>query len=256
MMPAVFIGHGNPMNAITDTPFSRAWQVLGKALPRPLAIVAISAHWFVDTTAVTVAPNPQMIYDFGGFPAPLYEVQYPAPGDPQLAADIAQMLAPLPVALDTEWGFDHGAWSVLVHTHPEADVPVIQLAIDARQPAAFHFDLGKRLAPLRERGILLLGSGNIVHNLRRAQWQPGGGDTYEWAARFDEYVRDAILAHDDAALIDYLDHPDGRVCAPTPDHYLPLLYIAGARQASDTSTFPIEGMDMGSISMRSLLLAS
>lgn len=244
------------MNAITDTPFGRAWEALGKALPRPRAIVAISAHWFVEETAVTVAPRPQMIYDFGGFPAPLYEVQYPAPGDPQLAADIAQMLAPLPVSLDAEWGFDHGAWSVLVHTHPEADVPVIQLAIDARQPAAFHYDLGKRLAPLRERGILLLGSGNIVHNLRRAQWQPGGGDTYEWATRFDEHIRDAILAHDDAALIHYLEHPDGRVSAPTPDHYLPLLYIAGARQASDTATFPIEGMDMGSISMRSVLLAS
>lgn len=242
------------MNAITDTPFSRAWKALGQTLPAPRAIVVVSAHWFIDGTAVTVQPQPQTIYDFGGFPAPLYEVRYPAPGDPALARDIAQMLAPLPVALDSAWGFDHGAWSVLVHTHPNADVPVVQLAIDARRPAQFHYDLGKRLAPLRERGVLLLGSGNIVHNLRRAQWQPGGGDTYDWAVRFDDHIRRALLERDDAALIAYLEHPDGRVCAPTPEHYLPLLYVAGARTDADRVSFPVEGMDMGSISMRSVLL--
>ena len=240
------------MNAITDTPYARAWQTLGKTLPRPRAIVAISAHWFIENTAVTAQRNPQMIYDFGGFPQPLYEVQYPAPGDPQLAGEIARLLDPVPVELDERWGFDHGAWSVLVHTHPQADIPVVQLAIDARQPARFHYELGKRLAPLRERDVLVLGSGNIVHNLRRAHWQPGGGDVYEWAVRFDEHIRDALLAHDDNALVDYLGHPDGRVSAPTPDHYLPLLYVAGARQASDSVTFPVEGLDMGSISMRSV----
>ena len=244
------------MNAITDTPYSRAWQALGKNVPRPRAIVVVSAHWFIDHTAVTAQPKPQMIYDFGGFPPPLYEVQYPAPGDPQLAREIAQLLEPVPVDLDQRWGFDHGAWSVLVHTHPQADVPVVQIAIDARQPARFHYELGKRLFPLRERDVLLLGSGNVVHNLRRAHWQPGGDDVYEWAVRFDYHIRDALLAHDDDALVTYLDHPDGRVSAPTPDHYLPLLYIAGARQASDGITFPVEGLDMGSISMRSVLFGA
>ena len=243
------------MNAITDTAFSRAWQQLGAALPKPRVILCISAHWFIDGIAVTAQPDPQMIYDFGGFPAPLYEVQYPAPGDPALAARVKHLLAPLEVTLDAEWGFDHGAWSVLVHTHPNADIPVIQLAIDARQPARFHYEIGQRLAPLRDEGVLLLGSGNIVHNLRRAQWQPGGGDTYEWAFRFDEFVRDALAAGDDDALIEYLNHPDGRVSAPTPDHYLPLLYIAGARQKTDRISFPVEGMDMGSISMRSVVFS-
>jgi len=245
-MPAVFIGHGSPMNAITDTQYSRVWRMLGKKIPKPSAILVISAHWYIDRTAVTANPLPPTIHDFYGFPKALHDVQYPAPGDPALADDVVELLAPLRVELDTTWGLDHGTWSVLLHMYPEADIPVVQLAIDASKPPAFHFELGQRFAPLRERNVLLLGSGNVVHNLRML------GNIhaeYPWADRFDAYVREALVTRDRDALTNYEQHPDAATAAPDPDHYFPLLYIAGARSDVDDLRFLVDGKDLASISM-------
>ncbi|MGZ3498727.1 MAG: 4,5-DOPA-extradiol-dioxygenase [Vulcanimicrobiaceae bacterium] len=247
-MPALFIGHGNPMNALADTPYGRAWNALGRTLPRPRAILTVSAHWYIEGTAVTAMAHPPTIHDFGGFPQALYDVRYPAPGDPRLAAQIAQSLAPTNVHLDSEWGLDHGAWSVLVHTHPDADIPVLQLSIDMTQPPAFHFELGSRLAPLRERGVLIVGSGNVVHNLRRMDFR--ARDPFEWSVRFDDYVREAFGTGDMRALVEYTKHPDARLAVPTPEHYLPLLFVAGLRQSGEPAGTIIEGFDAGSISMR------
>jgi 4,5-DOPA dioxygenase extradiol len=251
-MPALFVGHGNPMNAIEDNRFSRAWKSLGAALPRPVAILVVSAHWSIPATAVTGGAHPRTIHDFSNFPAALYQVQYPASGDPQLASEIAALLAPVPVALDTAWGIDHGAWSVLLNIFPNADVPVIQLSIDETQPPQFHYDLGVKLGALRDRGVLVMGSGNVVHNL---EWfQPGGAEPYDWAVRFDDFVRDAVERHDDSALIDYKMTADQSIAAPDAEHYLPLLYIAGARSEDDGLQFIVEGFDAKSISMRSFRL--
>ena len=248
-MPAVFLGHGSPMNAISDTPYSRAWKALGQALPRPRAILCISAHWFINRTAVTAMPNPPTIHDFYGFPKALHDVHYPAPGDPELASEIAELLTPLAVELDQSWGLDHGTWSVLRHTHPLAEIPVVQLAIDETKPPQFHYDLGRKLAPLRDRGILIVGSGNIVHNLRVLDFD--AKSVYEWASRFDEFFRSALEARDHATIINYEKHPDARLAAPTPDHYLPALYIAALQRDSETVQFPVDGIDAGSIAMRS-----
>jgi 4,5-DOPA dioxygenase extradiol len=251
-MPAVFVGHGSPMNAITDNRYGHAWRAMADALPRPRAILAISAHWFTDSVAVTVMDEPRTIHDFGGFPQALYDVEYPAPGSPALAGAVADLLSPLDVGLDTEWGIDHGTWSVLVHAYPAADVPVVQLAIDATKPPRFHFDVGTALAPLRQSGVLILGSGNVVHNLRRVVFD--ADKPFDWTVRFDEHVQQSLEARDDQALIDYLEHPDGRLAAPTPDHYLPLLYIAGLRHADDDLRVIVEGYEAASLSMRSIQL--
>lgn len=252
-MPAAFIGHGSPMNAITETPFSAAWKAFAARIPKPSAILCISAHWYVAGVAVTAMERPPTIHDFYGFPRALHAVDYPAPGDPGLAGEIIKLLSPVAVKADESWGLDHGTWSILAHTHPQADVPVVQLAIDASQPPAFHYELGARLAPLRERGVLILGSGNIVHNLRMI------GDIhakYEWAERFDTYVRAALESGNSAALIDYERHPDAALAAPTPEHYLPLLYVAGLRQADDTLDFIVEGTDLASISMTAFTIGT
>ncbi|HYV86219.1 MAG TPA: 4,5-DOPA dioxygenase extradiol [Patescibacteria group bacterium] len=249
-LPAVFLGHGNPMNALADNDYTRGWRRLGSTWPRPKAILAISAHWFVPATGVTVATAPRTIHDFGGFPRELYEVQYPAPGDPDLARRVQRMLAPLSVALDVSWGLDHGTWSVLRHVYPEADVPVVQLSIDESRPAAFHFEIGRRLAPLRGEGILILGSGNLVHNLHAYAWGRHLPEPYDWAVRFEQKARQMMLADDVAPLVAYETlGPDALLSIPTPDHYLPLLYVLGARQAGEAIAFPIEGVDGGSISM-------
>jgi 4,5-DOPA dioxygenase extradiol len=248
-MPAVFIGHGSPMNAIEDTPYSRAWAALGASLPRPSSIVVVSAHWYVRGTAVTAMPRPKTIHDFGNFPRRLHEMQYPAPGNPALAEEIAASLAPIGVRLDTQWGLDHGAWSVLVHMYPQADVPVVQLSVDETKTPQQHLELGARLAPLRERGILVIATGNVVHNLQ--YMDPRRKDPYDWAVRFDGYVRSALEARDDASLVSYERHPDAALAAPDADHFLPLLYIAGIRGADDPLRFVIDGgLDMGAISMR------
>lgn len=248
-MPAVFVGHGSPMNAVEQNRYTTAWQEFGRSIPKPKAILAVSAHWYINATAALATPIPKTIHDFYGFPQALYDVEYPAPGDPALAEALKDLVAPTWVGLDRDsWGLDHGTWSVLVHMFPEADVPVIQLSIDATKPARYHLDLGRKLGALRDQGVLILGSGNIVHNLglldRRAS-----GLGYDWAARFDHDVRQYLQAGDDRSIVDYDRHPDGTLAVPTPDHYLPLLYVAGLRRADDDLSTLVDGVDLGSISM-------
>ena len=250
MLPAIFFGHGNPMNALTTNAYTEAWRAVGERTIRPTAILAISAHWFVPETGVTISTAPRTIHDFGGFPAELYRVQYPAPGDPALARRVQQMLAPLPVTLDDSWGLDHGTWSVLTHVYPDASVPIVQLSIDARQPAAFHLEVGKRLAPLRQEGVLIVGSGNLVHNLRAYAWGRPEQEGYDWAMRFETEARGLLQVGDFAPLVSYERFgQDARLAIPTPDHYFPLLYVLGTRQQQDAVTFPVEGVEGGSISM-------
>lgn len=252
-MPAVFFGHGNPMNAIQRNAYTEAWSALGRAIQRPRAILCVSAHWYLPATMVNAVERPRTIHDFGGFPRQLYEVNYPAPGDPGLAKRVAELLSPLDVALDTEWGLDHGAWSVLCHVYPEADVPVVQLSIDETQPAKFHFELGRRLAPLRDERILVIGSGNLVHNLHTYAWGRHPVDPFDWAVRFEAKARDVMMSGDFTPLVEYETlGRDAMLAAPTPDHYLPLLYVLGAASAGERVTFPVEGVDGGSISMLSV----
>jgi 4,5-DOPA dioxygenase extradiol len=253
-LPAVFFGHGNPMNALARNPYTEAWAAIGASLPRPRAILAISAHWYVPGAAVTISTSPRTIHDFGGFPKELYQVQYPAPGDPELARRVRQLLAPVEVALDERWGLDHGTWSVLCHVYPQADIPVVQLSIDETKPPEFHYEVGRRLAPLREEGVLLAGSGNLVHNLHAYGWGRRIVEPYDWAVRFEAQVRDRLLAGEHRPLVDY-EHlgPDAMLSIPTPDHYLPLLYTLGARQAGEPVSFPVEGVDGGSVSMLTVL---
>lgn len=252
-LPAFFLGHGSPMNALSDNRYTQAWHQIGELTPRPQSILAISAHWYVPGTAVTISSAPRTIHDFGGFPPELYRVQYPAPGEPTLARLVQQRLAPLPVGLDTSWGLDHGTWSVLRHVYPLADIPVVQLAIDATQPASFHFEIGRRLAPLRAEGVLIVGSGNLVHNLRAYAWGRSTPEPYDWAVRFESLARQRMLAGDIGALVNY-DRlgPDAALSIPTPEHYLPLLYVLGAAYGDDGISFPVEGIDGGSISMLSV----
>ena len=252
-MPALFIGHGTPMNALEDNEYTRIWRELGRRLPRPKAILAVSAHWETRGTAVTAVARPPTIHDFGGFPQALFDMQYPAPGSAELVERVKALLAPKPVASAQDWGLDHGTWSVLVHVFPEADVPVIQLSIDATKPPSYHLELGKRLGALRDQGVLVLGSGNIVHNLRRADF---GLDTgYDWAVRFDAAVRARIEAGDHAELADWSElGPDARLAVPTPEHYLPLLYALGAQQPGDDVRVFNAATVLGSISMTSVVV--
>src|SRR5262245_14788530 len=216
-MPAVFVGHGSPMNALETNGYTEAWRRLGSSVPRPRAVVCVSAHWYVRGTRVTAMARPRTIHDFGGFPRALYEVEYPAPGDARLAAEVRDLLAPVEVALDESWGLDHGTWSVLVHMFPGADVPVLQLSIDGTRPAAFHYELGGRLAPLRERGVLVVGSGNVVHNLSAFVRSRPGAPPLDWAVRFETDVRRHLDAGQHGALIAYETlGPDARLAVPTP----------------------------------------
>lgn len=250
-MPALFVGHGSPMNALTVNSYTQRWAAIGATMPRPKAILSISAHWYIEDVAVTATTAPRTIHDFGGFPDELYRVQYPAPGDPNVAARVQRLLAPTPVRLDRAWGLDHGTWSVLRHIYPDADVPVVQLSINETQPPSFHYEVGRRLAPLREEGVLILGSGNVIHNLHAYAWGRHSGQPYDWANAFEMRVRELLLAENCQPLIHY-DTQLGReaeLAAPTPDHYLPLLYVAGARQPSEPLSFPVEGVDGGSVSM-------
>ncbi|HEX8843244.1 MAG TPA: 4,5-DOPA dioxygenase extradiol [Pyrinomonadaceae bacterium] len=250
VMPAIFFGHGSPMNALVGNEYTRGWAALGEELTRPRAVLSISAHWYLPGTFVTAMQSPRTIHDFGGFPGELYEVQYPAPGDPELARRVQELLAPLPVGLDTRWGLDHGTWSVLCHVFPLADVPTIQLSIDETEPAEFHYEIGKRLAPLRDEGVLIVGSGNLVHNLHTYAWGRHKVEPFDWAVRFEERARSLLLAHDHAPLIAYESlGRDAMLAAPTPDHYLPLLYIMALSREGDEVSFPVEGFDGGSISM-------
>jgi 4,5-DOPA dioxygenase extradiol len=250
MTPALFVGHGNPMNALQDNAYSRGWRALGSSLSRPRAILAISAHWYVPGSRVTAVTAPRTIHDFGGFPLALFAVQYPAPGDPALAARVRDLLAPIPVALDHDWGLDHGTWSVLCHVFPDADVPVVQLSIDETQPPEFHYAAGKRLARLREEGVLVFGSGNVVHNLHAYAWGRHPVEPFEWALRFEEQVRRHLVARDHAPLVSYpMLGADARLAVPTPEHYLPLLYVIALARDDDVISFPVDGIDGGSVSM-------
>jgi 4,5-DOPA dioxygenase extradiol len=250
-MPVFFLGHGNPMNALARNPYTEAWSAIAHEVPLPRAVLCISAHWYIHDDAVTASAAPKTIHDFGGFPPELYECAYPAPGAPALATRVQTLLAPLPVRRDEARGLDHGAWTVLCHLYPKANVPVVQLSIDASKPASFHYAVGNRIAPLREEGVLILGSGNIVHNLQTYTWGRRVVEPYDWAVAFENRVRERLLAGDDQVLINYQSElgSEARLAVPTPDHYLPLLYCMGTRTPSDPVTFPVEGVDGGSISM-------
>jgi 4,5-DOPA dioxygenase extradiol len=249
-LPALFLGHGNPMNALASNPWTEAWSRLGRDIGKPRAVLCISAHWYGPGTAVTSMANPRTIHDFGGFPRELFEVQYPAPGDPALAVRVQSLLAPVHVPLDQDWGLDHGAWSVLVKVFPDADVPVVQLRIDATKPPAWHHALGRALAPLRDEGVLIAGSGNLVHNLQEYAWHEPERPAYDWAERFEAQARALVATGDHDPLIDYGSlGRDAQLSIPTPEHYLPLLYVLGAQAPGESVSFPVEGVDGGSISM-------
>jgi 4,5-DOPA dioxygenase extradiol len=254
-LPALFLGHGNPMNALASNAFTEAWAELGRRLPRPRAVLAVSAHWYLPATLVTAMQRPRTIHDFGGFPRELSAVRYPAPGSPELAARVRELLAPIEVGLDEEWGLDHGTWSVLVHVYPDADVPVVQLSLDETQPPAFHYELGRRLAPLRDEGVLVIGSGNLVHNLHAYAWGRHVPEPYDWAVRFETRAKELIAAGEHAPLVDYESlGKDALLSAPTPEHYLPLLVVLGTRGAGEPASFPVEGIDGGSVSMLAVRL--
>jgi 4,5-DOPA dioxygenase extradiol len=254
LMPAAFIGHGSPMNTLEDNRFTSAWRELGRSLPRPRAVLCISAHWFTHGTAVTAMPRPRVIHDFYGFPQELFDFDYPAPGAPDVAREIAEVVAPSYVALDTDsWGLDHGTWSVLAHVFPQADVPVLQLSVHGGEPMRYHVDLGARLAPLRERGIFVVGSGNVVHNLRRMD-RALHDRAYDWGERFDAEVR-RIMTTDPSALPAVERHPDYALSVPSPEHFLPLAYLAGLAHAAGETPLPfVEGGTLGGITMTSYLL--
>ena len=241
------------MNAIEDNPWSRSFRELGRALPTPRAILA---HWYVSGTFVTTNARPETIHDFGGFPRELYEVRYPAPGSPGLAARVSRLIASVQCSGSSEWGLDHGTWSVLRSLRPEADLPVIQLSIDSGLRPETHMALGRELAPLRDEGVLILGSGNVTHNLRHAMRSLYGGaaDTPPWARSFDLDVARALEQHDESFLLAAMETEAGRSSHPTPDHWLPLLYAAGASMPDDAVSFPVQGFDLGSLSMRAARL--
>jgi 4,5-DOPA dioxygenase extradiol len=254
-MPVLFVGHGSPLNALEDNVWSRGFRTLAGLLPRPRAILAVSAHWYVPGTFLSGNERPPTIHDFGGFPQPLYEMEYPAPGDPALARRVVHLLGEDRAVVRDDWGLDHGTWSVLVHLRPDADVPVVQLSLDYRLPGEAHLEIGRRIAELRDEGVLVIGSGNIVHNLRHAFTSARSGETAtpDWASRFDADVAGALEQHDGGFLARSALSDTGRVAHPTPDHYLPLLYAAGASDARDPVRFPVTGFDMSSLSMRAVL---
>ncbi|WP_272535132.1 4,5-DOPA dioxygenase extradiol [Providencia sp. PROV212] len=253
-MPAVFIGHGSPMNAINHNSYTEAWEKLGKTLPRPRAILVISAHWYTRGTAITAMVKPKTIHDFGGFPEALYQIEYPAPGSPELAKQVAELLSPEPIYQDKEeWGLDHGTWEILVRMYPQADIPVIQLSIDGSKPAAWHYELGKKLATLRNEGVLIMGSGNVVHNLRAMDWQNANAAPYPWATSFEQFVYDNLRSHEQPhPLTKGLDCEDGKLSNPSPEHFLPILPILGTWDGEEGITTPVEGIVSASLSMLSV----
>ena len=247
-MPAIFFGHGSPMNTLERNRYTDTWRKIGESTPKPKAILSISAHWYTQGTGVTAVDRPKTIHDFYGFPQALFDVQYPAPGNPGLAARVREMLRPVEVSLDLSWGLDHGTWSVLKHAYPDADVPVVQLSIDGTRPPRFHYDIGKRLAPLRNDRVLVIGSGNVVHNL--SAMRRGGGPAFDWAVRFNEKVRNALSSRDHQMLIEFEQAgEDARLSVPTPEHYLPLLYIAALQNDDEEMSFAVDGYELGSLSM-------
>jgi 4,5-DOPA dioxygenase extradiol len=254
VLPAAFVGHGSPMNTLETNRYTTAWSELAASIPTPRAILAVSAHWYINATAVTAMARPKTIHDFFGFPDELFAVEYPAPGAPELAAEVADLVAPTWVGLDTDsWGLDHGTWSVLAHMFPRADVPVVQLSIDASKPADHHVALGAALEPLRRSGVLVLASGNVVHNLRELDWgSPEAGAP--WAREFDDAAR-VLMTERPGDIAELATHRHARRAAPTPDHLLPLYYVAGMAAAAGRVARPFaEGCAMGSLSMTSYAL--
>ena len=256
-MPLLFLGHGSPMNAIEENQFVDGFRNIAKTLPKPDTILCISAHWYTNGTRVTAMTLPRTIHDFGGFPRPLYEVQYPAKGNPELANEVKDLLMPAIVELDETWGLDHGAWSVIKHLYPEADVPVIQLSIDYTQPASYHFKMAERLSSLREKKILIIGSGNIVHNLGSVDFQnmnkPDYG--YDWAIEAKEMINENLWDGNYDALIDYKKQSRAiQLAIPTPDHYLPFIYVLGIQGKEETITLFNDKLVGGSISMTSFII--
>ena len=254
LMPAVFFGHGSPMNTLDKNRYTEAWRAFGEAIPRPRAILAISEHWYINATAVTAMAQPRTIHDFFGFPPELFAIQYPASGAPDVAVEVRDVLKPTFVGLDEDsWGLDHGTWSVLVHAFPKADVPVLQLSINALKPFHYHLELGTKLAPLRERGVLIAASGNVVHNLRMmARNEPDAA--FDWNKRFDDAVK-TMMTSSPGDVVRMQEHPDYGLAAPTPDHFIPLLYFAGlASAAGRPAEILVDGYAMGSLSMTSYTL--
>ena len=248
-LPALFIGHGSPMNTLERNGFTNAWRRMGELLPKPRGLLVVSAHWFFGATAVTAMPRPRTIHDFYGFPPALSEFEYPAPGSPEVAEEVVEAVKPIWCGLDhDQWGLDHGTWSVLAHMYPEADVPVVQLSINALKALDYHVELGKKLASLRDQGIMLIASGNVVHNLGRVQWNKPDA-AFDWAERFDDAVV-RQLADDPESILSVTDHPDYVSAVPTPDHFIPLLYLAGMAAASNSKPEAlVRGYAMGSVSM-------
>jgi 4,5-DOPA dioxygenase extradiol len=252
-MPLLFVGHGSPMNGIEDNEFSQRWKQIGKDVPTPKAVLCISAHWFTQGTHITAMSNPETIHDFYGFPKPLFDVQYPAPGDPALAKETAALIHKTPVGLDHEWGLDHGTWSVVRNMYPEAKIPVLQLSMDYTKKPDFHYSLAQELSSLRKKGVLIIGSGNMVHNLGIMNWQLK--DTgFDWALESNAKFKDLILNGDHQSLIDYEKLGQSvRLSVPTPEHYLPLLYVLGLKEKQDEIKFFNDKTLMGSISMTSFV---
>lgn len=255
VLPVLFMGHGSPMNAIEDNEFSRRWASIGKDIRKPKAVICISAHWLTKGTHITAMEHPQTIHDFGGFPKTLFDVRYPAPGDPKLASETAKLIKSTQVGLDHDWGLDHGTWSVVKHMYPNADIPVLQLSIDYNQPAAYHYNLAKELSSLRKKGVLIIGSGNMVHNLGMIAWdkmnEPNYG--YDWAIEMNETFKKLIADGNHQALIEYQKFgAAGRYAIPTPDHYYPLMYILGLIESRDSVQFFNDRLVAGSLTMTSV----
>ena len=252
-MPAIFFGHGNPMNALADNSYTQAWREIGRSITKPKAVLCISAHWYIPAVGVTAMKQPRTIHDFGGFPRELFEFEYPASGSLELAEKVRDLLGSDVVLDTTHWGLDHGTWSVLCHVFPDAGVPVIQLSIDETKPSAWHYEFAKKLAPLRYEGVLIAGSGNLVHNLHTYGWGKQNIEPFDWAVRFEETARKLMLEGDHTPLANYeMMGKDAMLSAPTPDHFLPLLYVLGVQHKDDEISFPVEGFDGGSISMLSV----
>jgi|ERR1035437_922229 4,5-DOPA dioxygenase extradiol len=255
-MPAIFFGHGNPMNALSRNAWTDAWAEIGRSFARPKAILCVSAHWYIPDLAVTAMPNPRTIHDFGGFPRELFEYNYPSPGSTELAARVAELLDNKVVMDTARWGLDHGTWSVLCHVYPQADVPVVQLSINETEPTDRHYEIAQNLTPLRDDGVLIIGSGNIVHNLHTYAWGKHDVEPFEWAVRFEQEARKLMLNGVHEPLVRYETlGKDALLAVPTPDHFLPLLYVLAQQQEGDEVSFPVEGFDGGSISMLSVQIS-
>ncbi len=254
-MPVLFLGHGSPMNALQQNEFSKGWQDTGKSLPTPKAILCISAHWETKGTFVTAMTKPKTIHDFGGFPRELHEFQYPAPGSPELAEEVKGIVRKTSVQLDHNWGLDHGSWSVIAHLYPGANIPVIQMSMDYTKDPLWHYELAKELSVLRQKGILIMGSGNIVHNLHRADWNTQGG--FDWAIEANEKVKKLILENNHNSLVNYhLLGKEVQLAVPSPEHYMPLLYALGLKQDKETPVLFNDKTELGSISMTSVKLSN